>query len=127
MSDAQKPGNDPVTPEDERRLASLRKEVSAAIEKRDERENLSNKASAAGDQKGMGVALRMASEFAAAIVVGAFLGYGADVTFHTSPWGLLICLPLGFAAGVLNVVRAAQKMSAGAPVGQDLPPERDDD
>jgi ATP synthase protein I len=125
MSDAQKPENDPGTPDD-RRLASLRKEVSTVIDKRDVAANLSNKAQQAGSSKGLGIALRMASEFAAAIVVGAFLGYGADVTFKTAPWGLLIGLPLGFAAGVLNVVRAAQKMSAEAPVGQDLPPEKDE-
>ena len=118
--------NSPNTPDDDR-LASLRKEVTTAIEKRDAGANLANNAQSSGNAKGLGVALRMASEFAAAIAVGAFLGYGADVTFKTSPWGLLIGLPLGFAAGVLNVVRAAQKMSAGVPIGQDLPPEKDED
>ena len=102
--------------------------MTAAIEKRDGVENLSNKANAAGGgSKNMGVALRMASEFASAIAVGAFLGFGADAAFKTAPWGLVIGLPLGFAAGILNVVRAAQKVSAEAAVGRDLPPERDED
>lgn len=126
MSDANKPGNDP-DPLEDARLASLRKQVSAAIEKRDVAENLSNKANASGGAKNMGVALRMASEFASAIAVGVFLGLGVDAVFKAAPWGLVIFLPLGFAAGVLNVVRAAQKMSAEAPKGQDLPPERDED
>jgi ATP synthase protein I len=126
MSDANKPGNDP-DPLEDARLASLRKQVSAAIEKRDVAENLSNKANAAGGSNNLGVALRMASEFASAIAVGVFLGLGVDAVFKTAPWGLVIFLPLGFAAGVLNVVRAAQKMSAEAPKGQDLPPERDED
>lgn len=127
MSDAPKSGNDP-DPLEDARLTSLRKEVNAAIDKRDVAENLSNKANAGGaGAKNMGVALRMASEFASAIAVGVLLGYGADATFKTAPWGLVIGLLLGFAAGILNVVRAAQKISAEAPVGRDLPPERDED
>ena len=126
MSDAPNSGNDP-DPLEDARLASLRKQVTAAIEKRDVAENLSNKANASGGAKNMGVALRMASEFASAIAVGCLLGYGADVTFKTAPWGLVIGLPLGFAAGILNVVRAAQKISAEAPKGHDLPPARDED
>jgi ATP synthase protein I len=127
MSDAPNSGNDP-DPLEDARLASLRKEVTAAIDKRDVAENLSNKANAGnGSAKNMGVALRMASEFASAIAVGVLLGYGADMTFKTAPWGLVIGLPLGFAAGILNVVRAAQKISAEAPKGHDLPPARDED
>jgi ATP synthase protein I len=126
MSDAPNSGNDP-DPLEDARLAALRKQVSAAIEKRDVAENLSNKANASGSPKNMGVALRMASEFASAIAVGVLLGYGADVTFKTAPWGLVIGLPLGFAAGILNVVRAAKKFSAEAPNGLEPPPSRNED
>jgi len=126
MSDAPKSGNDP-DPLEDARLTSLRKEVSAAIEKRDVAENLSIKANAGGGSaKNMGIALRMASEFASAIGVGVFLGFGVDAVFKTAPWGLVIGLPLGFAAGILNVVRAAQKVSAEAPLGRALPPARDE-
>lgn len=62
---------------------------------------------AAADGRGMGLALRLASEFIAGILVGAGLGWLVDRLLGTSPWGLIVLLMLGFAAGVLNVIRAA--------------------
>ncbi len=70
--------------------------------------------------KGMGLGFRMASDFAAAVIVGAILGWGLDALFGWTPWGLVSCLMLGFAAGVRNIVAAAGK------AGQVLPdPESD--
>jgi ATP synthase protein I len=66
------------------------------------------------DATDYGRAFRLASEFVAGIVVGALLGWGLDRLAGTSPWGLIGFLLLGFAAGVLNVVRAANAMSAAA-------------
>jgi ATP synthase protein I len=43
--------------------------------------------------------------------VGAGLGYLTDQFFNWTPWGLLTGVLLGFAAGTLNVVRAAQSMN----------------
>jgi ATP synthase protein I len=40
-------------------------------------------------------------------LVGAGLGWLIDHWFGTTPWGLIIFLLLGFAAGVLNVMRSA--------------------
>ncbi len=59
--------------------------------------------------KGMGLGFRMASDFAAAVIVGVALGWGLDALFGWSPWGLLSCLMLGFVAGVRNVVATASK------------------
>lgn len=50
-------------------------------------------------------ASRIGAEFAAAILVGAGLGWLADRFFGTSPWGILLLLLLGFAAGLMNVWR----------------------
>ena len=58
-----------------------------------------------------GAALRLASEFVAGIIVGAALGWGLDQVAGTSPWGLIGFLLLGFAAGVVNVMRAAGRMA----------------
>jgi ATP synthase protein I len=55
---------------------------------------------------GYGTAVKVSSEFIAGITVGAILGFGFDRYFETSPWGLIVFLLLGFAAGVLNVLRA---------------------
>ena len=79
------------------------------------------------EMTGMGRAFRLASEFVAAILVGLGLGWGIDYLFKTSPWGLIILLLLGFAAGVLNVVRAAAEMNAAHPATPDMPAVKDDD
>jgi ATP synthase protein I len=73
------------------------------------------------------LALRFGGEFGAAIIVGALLGYGADYFLHTSPWGLVIGLVLGFIAGVVNVVRVAQSYSRANPVDPKAPSVRDDE
>ena len=64
--------------------------------------------------KGMGLGFRMASDFAAAVIVGVVLGWGLDVLFGWTPWGLVSCLMLGFVAGVRNVVAAANKANQAA-------------
>ncbi|GAB5508822.1 MAG: hypothetical protein Rhims3KO_02230 [Hyphomicrobiales bacterium] len=51
------------------------------------------------------LAVRVSSDFIAAIFVGAALGWGLDKLAGTAPFGLVILLLLGFAAGVLNVMR----------------------
>src|SRR5262245_46569463 len=53
------------------------------------------------------LAMRMAGDFVAGIVVGAAIGWAVDQLFGTWPWGLAVFLLLGFAAGILNVLRTA--------------------
>ena len=50
---------------------------------------------------------RLSSELVAGVVVGAGLGWLIDRWLGISPWGLMVFLLLGFAAGVLNVMRSA--------------------
>ena len=47
--------------------------------------------------------------FVLAIVLGAWFGYVLDKWFGTSPWLFLLFFILGFAGGVLNVYRTANK------------------
>ncbi len=71
----------------------------------------------------MSQGLKLAGEFSSAILVGALLGYGIDHLLGSSPWGLMIGLGFGFAAGVTNLVRAAQAYSARHTSGADVPPD----
>ncbi len=50
---------------------------------------------------------RLSSELVGGVLVGAGLGWGIDRLLGISPWGFIVFLLLGFAAGVLNVMRSA--------------------
>ena len=71
--------------------------------------------------------IRLGSEFIAAVLVGAGIGYLLDLWLKTSPWLMLVMLLVGFAAGVLNVVRAAAEMNRAAPPPTDAPRVPDDE
>ncbi|MBV9112787.1 MAG: AtpZ/AtpI family protein [Hyphomicrobiales bacterium] len=57
--------------------------------------------------KAFGQAIRISTELIAGLAVGAALGYGADWLLGTSPWGFILFFLLGFAASVVNAIRAA--------------------
>ena len=57
---------------------------------------------------------RLSSELVAGVLVGAGLGWLIDRWFGVSPWGLIVFLLLGFAAGVLNVMRSAEVVAGTA-------------
>lgn len=63
------------------------------------------------DAGGFGNAFKLSGEFIGGIVAGAGLGWFFDHLMGSSPWGLIVFLLLGFAAGVLNVLRAAGQVA----------------
>lgn len=58
-----------------------------------------------GTSSAISMALRAASEFAAAIVVGVAIGWRFDTWFGTKPAFLIVFFLLGSTAGVWNVIR----------------------
>jgi len=96
-----------------RRLDRLSRDLEEEKRERATRERPARKS----DSTDFALALRLASEFVAGILVGVALGWGLDRVAGTSPWGLIGFLLLGFGAGVLNVIRSAGNMSTTAGAG----------
>jgi ATP synthase protein I len=120
-------------PRDDKRPSSRPPSVTADLEARIARAQARSPAQAEAEQRrqsdmsGLSRGFRLASEFAAAIIVGAGLGYLIDMVLPTRPWAMVVLLLLGFAAGVLNVVRATKEMNAATAAPADTPALRDDD
>lgn len=77
----------------------------------------------------LGQAWRMSTELVVSVMVGLGLGYGFDVILGSNPWGMLIGLCIGFAAGIMAVLRTSATMdaqNAGVPIGNDMPDEEDE-
>lgn len=59
---------------------------------------------------GLGQAVRIGTELLAALIVGGGLGWVLDTyIFASGPWGLVMGLVLGAAAGIRNAYRSAQR------------------
>ena len=58
----------------------------------------------------MGNAFKIGTELVAAVSVGTIIGFILDTWFGTKPWLLIIFFFLGAAAGMLNVIRAANRL-----------------
>ena len=97
----------------EDRLKRLGSELSE--KRRDDPKYAADEARAAENRRGYQVAVKLSSEFVAAIIVGALLGYLLDHFACTGPWGMIVLLLLGFCAGVLNVLRSAGMVAAPHP------------
>ncbi len=109
MSDARANGDRDKPQPDEAALSARLQRLSEglarhrAVETSDDVSENRAAATASGYAKGF----RLSSELVAGVLVGAGLGWLIDHWFRTTPWGLMIFLLLGFAAGVLNVMRSA--------------------
>jgi ATP synthase protein I len=92
------------------RLASL----SGALEKRRREAPPRDAGDGGGSPRGfgaaMGLGMRAASEFAAAIVVGGLIGWLLDRWLGTKPAFTIVFFMLGVAAGVWNVIRVTSPM-----------------
>ncbi len=70
-------------------------------------ENVPGARMGGADPSAMARGFRLSAELVAGVLVGAMIGWLLDRWLGISPWGLIVFLLLGFAAGVLNVMRAA--------------------
>jgi ATP synthase protein I len=55
----------------------------------------------------MSLGFRVLAEFVAGVIVGGFIGWQTDIWLGTTPFGLIVFLALGTAAGFWNVYKLA--------------------
>lgn len=99
-------------------LSRVRDNKGRQSQEEENEQEIASKASA------MARGFRLSSELVAGVFVGAAIGWGFDRLLSTSPWGFIVFLLLGFAAGVINVMRAAGVNQNGGLTGQ---PKQDND
>jgi ATP synthase protein I len=88
-------------------LERRRRELEASLATRKPNGRDGNDGARSSGVSGYGQALKLSSEFIAGVAIGAALGWAIDRYAGSSPWGMIVFLLLGFAAGVLNVMRSA--------------------
>jgi ATP synthase protein I len=64
----------------------------------------------AADRTGFTRGLKLSGDFVGGVVAGFAVGWAFDKLTGWSPWGLIVFILLGFAAGVLNVLRSVGAM-----------------
>lgn len=87
----------------EAKLDTIERQQSAASEPSDR---------AASAPSGLAKLFRFSAEFVSGVLAGGLIGWALDHFAGTRPWGLIVFLPLGFATGVYNLVKAAQRGQA---------------
>ena len=84
----------------------------------------------AGKGTAYSLGFRIATDLVVAVLAGLGIGWGLDKLLGTSPWFLLVFMPLGIAAGIGNVIRVAKSDEARRHMEQmssrPEPPEMDD-
>jgi len=124
----QSPENGEISPEDReairKRSAELGQKLDALKAQRAKVERPVTQQS----QSDFGAAFKFAAELVVGVVVGGGLGWALDRQFGTAPWLMIVLVILGFAAGLLNVVRAAQEaQTRNEPLQRAAPSVKDDD
>ena len=104
--DTRKPRNNANEPDEEAALSARLKRLGNRLNEvsRPEPESATRQPT---DLSGFARGFRLSSELVAGVAVGALIGWLIDRWLGISPWGLIVFLLLGFAAGILNVMRAA--------------------
>ncbi len=105
--DARDKGNRKDPPDDEAALSARLQRLGKRLETASRSPENDNGPRQAANASGFAVGFRMSTELVAGVLVGGLIGWLLDHWLGISPWGLIVFLLLGFAAGVLNVMRAA--------------------
>jgi len=105
--DARGPGDRKEPPDDEAALTARLQRLGERLTQAGRPSENGSGPRQAADASAIARGFRLSTELVAGVLVGAAIGWLLDRWLGISPWGLIVFLLLGFAAGVLNVMRAA--------------------
>ncbi|MCC2112184.1 MAG: AtpZ/AtpI family protein [Hyphomicrobiales bacterium] len=105
-NDTEDDGSGTDRPADEVELSERLQRLDQQLSQRDEQAGGPDGEDPTAKMSAFGQAWRLSSELVAGVAVGAAMGWALDRWLDTSPWGMIVFLLLGFAAGVLNLLRA---------------------
>jgi len=94
-------------PDDEAALSARLQRLGKRIAQADRSSENDSGPRQTADPSAIARGFRLSTELVAGVLVGAVIGWLLDRWLGISPWGLIVFLLLGFAAGVLNVMRGA--------------------
>jgi ATP synthase protein I len=122
-----------MSPDEEARYRGRISELGDRLDKAKAEREAAAQADLDAEMRGRGMAygMRMAAELVAAVIVGGAIGYGLDSWLGSKPWLFLLFFVLGFAAGVLNVVRSYERIQkeiaarTGGRIGKSVPDDDD--
>jgi len=60
---------------------------------------------------GLAIAMRMGSEFVAAVLIGGAIGWFLDKWMGSTPFMLFLFLMVGFAAGTMTIIRVGKRLN----------------
>lgn len=122
------PGRGQISPEDRAAFQKRAHDLEGRLNEVKSRRTPQSAEQSSARGAAMGQAMKIAVELVVGVGVGGFIGWVLDRQFGTAPWLLVLFLIAGFAAGMLNVIRTAQRMQAKAePLQRSAPSVKDDE
>ncbi|HVJ76376.1 MAG TPA: AtpZ/AtpI family protein [Hyphomicrobium sp.] len=124
----QSPDNGEISPEDREAIRQRSEVLGRKLDALKVQRAKVERPKAERGRADFGAAFKFAAELVVGVVVGGGLGWALDRQFGTAPWLMIVLVILGFAAGLLNVVRAAQEaQKKNEPLQRAAPSVKDDD
>lgn len=126
-----KPGRGDLSPEERAAFERRVDRLGDKLKRTEAQHDTGRQGGDALQGRGMAYGFRMSSELVGAIVVGGLIGYALDQWLGTKPWLFLAFFVLGFAAGILNILRAYRQMQeeitarTGGNLGKSVPDDDD--
>lgn len=120
-------GRGEMSPEEREAIRKRAAEIGHRLDAVKARREPEAPASSSAKGAGYALAFRFAADLIIGVAVGGFIGWALDRLFGSAPWLMALFLVFGFAAGVTNVIRSAQKLQARNEAAQRAAPSVQDD